>query len=84
MSHTVTFPIDIGTKLYYIKNIGSRFSSDGISTKNKELVEVTVVEINKKKSHGKVNWGFICSNGARYTFNSFGKTIFFNKEDYKG
>ena len=73
-NNVVAFPIDIGTVLFYIN--GGYYN-----TKNKKAVAVTVTEINKKITHGKVNWGFVCSNGARYTFDSFGKTIFFTKKD---
>lgn len=66
-------PVDVGDKLWYIE--GGYYNASYMRPK-----EVTVTEINKKKSGKTVEWGFIANN-TRYRFTSFGKTIFWTEAD---
>lgn len=66
-------PVDVGDKLWYIE--GGYYNSPRMKPR-----EVTVTEINKKKSGKTVEWGFIAGN-ARYKFSGIGKTIFWTEAD---
>ena len=66
-------PVDVGDKLWYID--GGYYNASNMKPK-----EITVTEINKKKSGKTIEWGFIANN-TRYRFTSFGKTVFWTKED---
>lgn len=68
-------PIDVGDKLWYIE--GGYYNASYMRPK-----EITVTEINKKKSGKTVEWGFIANN-TRYRFTSFGKTVFWTEADCK-
>jgi hypothetical protein len=70
---TVSMPVDVGHKVWYIH--GAYYNSSRLEAK-----EITVTEINKKKSGKTVDWAFI-ANGTRYKFTSIGKTVFLNKDD---
>jgi len=72
----VRLPCKVGDTMYYLK---------GGYYKPKNLCEVsepcTVREISIKTVKGRLNYGFILSNGSRYSFNSIGKTVFLFREE---
>lgn len=66
-------PVEVGQKVWYIR--GGYYDSP-----RKEPREITVTEINKKKSGKTVEWAFI-ANRTRYRFSSIGKSVFLSRED---
>lgn len=66
------FPVDVGDKVWYI--YGGYYCKTLLEPR-----EITVTEINKKKSGKTVDWAFI-ANGTRYRFSSIGKSVFLSKE----
>lgn len=70
---TVTFPVDVGDSVWYIR--GGYYNSSKL-----EPVEITVTEINKKKQGKSIDWAFI-ANGTRYKFTSLGKVVFLTKPE---
>ena len=70
---TVSMPVAVGQKVWYI--YGAYYNAEHLVPR-----EITVTEINKKKSGKTVDWAFI-ANGSRYKFSSIGKSVFLNRED---
>lgn len=66
-------PVDIGDKVWYIE--GGYYNASYMRPK-----EIVVTEINKKKAGKTIEWGFIAGQ-TRYKFSSFGKTVFWTKEE---
>ena len=66
-------PVEIGQTVWYI--YGGYYNSA-----NKRPCAIEVTEINKKRQHGKVEWGFI-ANGTRYKFSSIGKSVFLSLKE---
>lgn len=66
-------PVEIGQTVWYI--YGGYYNSV-----NKRPCAIEVTEINKKRQHGKVEWGFI-ANGTRYRFSSIGKSVFLSLKE---
>lgn len=66
-------PVEIGQTVWYIH--GGYYNSV-----NKRPCAIEVTEINKKRQHGKVEWGFI-ANGTRYRFSSIGKSVFLSLKE---
>ena len=66
-------PVDIGDKVWYIE--GGYYNASYMRPN-----EIVVTEINKKKAGKTIEWGFIAGQ-TRYKFSSFGKTVFWTKEE---